>query len=159
MPTILCCIYLPWPSYRPGQGKYSHISLSPTVLLTNVANVNDPLQITLQFSRRYLIEYSPVWHYLTEIENNWWGHQIGRFFHQFGYFWKLSMIFENMKLPKEMATFCVTFCFSKFITFFPKQLISEHGLFQALKIQYLVQMFWTLKGAFGVHILATFGIS
>ncbi len=26
-----------------GQGKHSHLSLSPTVLLTNVTNVNDPL--------------------------------------------------------------------------------------------------------------------
>jgi hypothetical protein len=27
-----------------GQGKYSQVSLSPTVSLTNIANVNDPLQ-------------------------------------------------------------------------------------------------------------------
>jgi hypothetical protein len=37
------------------------------------------------------------------------GDQIGGFFCQFGYFWKLR-IFEKMKYLKEMATIWATFC-------------------------------------------------
>jgi hypothetical protein len=48
---MLPLIYLPWSietilfvSHRQGgQGKYSQVLLSPTVSLTNVANVNHPL--------------------------------------------------------------------------------------------------------------------
>jgi hypothetical protein len=31
---------------QAGQGKYSHVSLSLTVSLTNVTNVNDPLSMS-----------------------------------------------------------------------------------------------------------------
>jgi hypothetical protein len=40
------CTYLGRHVTQGGQGKYSHVSLSLTVLLTNVANVNDPLSMS-----------------------------------------------------------------------------------------------------------------